>query len=40
MDSKGKALTLSVFAKRKQQGRKIAVLTAYDLTSAMIAATP
>ena len=39
MDSKGKALTLSVFAKRKQQGRKIAVLTAYDLTSAMIAAS-
>ncbi|MBU8871901.1 MAG: 3-methyl-2-oxobutanoate hydroxymethyltransferase [Gemmatimonadales bacterium] len=38
MKSEGKALTLSVFTKRKEQGRKIVVLTAYDLTSALIAA--
>ena len=38
MDSKGRPQTLGVFARRKQQGRKIAVLTAYDLTSALIAA--
>ena len=38
MERKGKTLTMSVFAQRKQQGRKIVLLTAYDLTSALIAA--
>jgi len=38
MARKGKALTLSVFARRKAAGRKLVVLTAYDLTSALIAA--
>ncbi len=38
MKRKGKTLTMSVFARRKQQGRKIVLLTAYDLTSALIAA--
>lgn len=38
MERKGKSLTMSVFARRKQQGQKIVVLTAYDLTSALIAA--
>jgi len=37
MERKGKALTMSVFARRKKEGRKIVVLTAYDLTSALIA---
>jgi 3-methyl-2-oxobutanoate hydroxymethyltransferase len=37
MERQGKTLTMSVFARRKQQGRKIVVLTAYDLTSALIA---
>lgn len=30
-------LTLSVFPRRKKEGRKLAVVTAYDLTSALIA---
>jgi len=34
----GKTLTLSVFARRKRDGDKLVVLTAYDLTSALIAA--
>lgn len=38
MERKGKPLTLSVFGKRKKMGQKIVVLTAYDLTSALIAA--
>jgi 3-methyl-2-oxobutanoate hydroxymethyltransferase len=42
MDNKGKtptpAVSLGVFAKKKKKGQKIAVLTAYDLTSALIAA--
>ena len=38
MERKGKPLTLSVFSRRKKQGKKIVVLTAYDLTSALIAA--
>lgn len=38
MDSKSKPLTLSVFARKKHKGQKLAVLTAYDLTSAQIAA--
>ncbi|MCB1183404.1 3-methyl-2-oxobutanoate hydroxymethyltransferase [bacterium] len=37
MERKGKALNLSVFARRKREGRPLAVLTAYDLTSALIA---
>lgn len=37
MERKGKTLTMSVFARRKRQGKKIVVLTAYDLTSAHIA---
>jgi len=37
MERKGKSLTLGVFSRNKQQGEKIAVLTAYDLTSALIA---
>ncbi len=37
MERKGKTLTLSVFPRRKKEGQKIVVLTAYDLTSAMIA---
>ncbi len=37
MERKGKTLTMSVFARRKKQGRKIVLLTAYDLTSALIA---
>lgn len=35
---KGKTLTLSVFGRHKHEGRKLVVLTAYDLTSAKIAA--
>jgi 3-methyl-2-oxobutanoate hydroxymethyltransferase len=38
MTRKGKTLTLSVFARHKREGRKLVVLTAYDLTSAKIAA--
>jgi len=38
MTRQGKTLTLSVFARRKRDGQKIVVLTAYDLTSALIAA--
>ncbi len=38
MERKGKALTLSVFGRRKRDGQKLVVLTAYDLTSALIAA--
>ncbi len=38
MERKGKALTLSVFGRRKRDGCKLVVLTAYDLTSALIAA--
>ncbi len=38
MERNGKTLTMSVFARRKKQGRKLVVLTAYDLTSALIAA--
>lgn len=38
MERKGNTLTLNVFSRRKKQGRKIVVLTAYDLTSALIAA--
>ncbi len=38
MERKGKALTLSVFSRRKRDGQKLVVLTAYDLTSALIAA--
>jgi len=37
MERKGKTLTMSVFARRKKQGKKIVLLTAYDLTSALIA---
>jgi 3-methyl-2-oxobutanoate hydroxymethyltransferase len=37
MERKGKTLTMSVFARRKRQGKKIVLLTAYDLTSALIA---
>jgi len=33
----GKPKTLSLFAEKKRQGEKIVVLTAYDLTSALIA---
>ena len=36
MNDKGKPLSLDVFARRKTDGRKIAVLTAYDLTSALL----
>jgi 3-methyl-2-oxobutanoate hydroxymethyltransferase len=38
MERKGKTLTLSVFDRRKRAGEKLVVLTAYDLTSALIAA--
>lgn len=38
MTRQGKTLTLSMFARRKREGQKIVVLTAYDLTSALIAA--
>lgn len=38
MHKKGKPLTLDVFPRHKSEGRKIAVLTAYDLTSALLAA--
>lgn len=38
MHKKGKPLTLDVFPRLKNEGRKIAVLTAYDLTSALLAA--
>ena len=34
----GKPRTLSLFARKKRRGEKIVVLTAYDLTSARIAA--
>ncbi len=37
MERKGKTLSMSVFARRKKRGRKIVLLTAYDLTSALIA---
>jgi 3-methyl-2-oxobutanoate hydroxymethyltransferase len=36
--SRSRTLTLSVFARRKREGRPLVVLTAYDLTSARIAA--
>ena len=35
---KGKSLTLNLFGRAKRDGHKIVVLTAYDLTSALIAA--
>ena len=38
MERTGKALTLSIFGRSKSDGRKLVVLTAYDLTSALIAA--
>ena len=38
MENKGKSLTLDVFRKRKVEGKKLAVLTAYDLTSAQLGA--
>ena len=38
MQKSGKPLTLDVFARRKGDGQKIAVLTAYDLTSALLGA--
>jgi 3-methyl-2-oxobutanoate hydroxymethyltransferase len=38
MARQGKTLTLSVFSRRKRDGNKLVVLTAYDLTSALIAA--
>ncbi len=38
MRRQGKPLTLNVFARGKREGRKLVVLTAYDLTSALIAA--
>lgn len=37
MERKGKALTLSVFGRRKRDGHRLAVVTAYDLSSALIA---
>lgn len=39
MNDKGKSLTLDVFSRRKKTGQKIAVLTAYDLTSALLGAS-
>lgn len=38
MDSKARPQTLNLFARNKRQGRRTVVLTAYDLTSARIAA--
>ncbi|MBU2501847.1 3-methyl-2-oxobutanoate hydroxymethyltransferase [bacterium] len=38
MTAKGRSTTLDVFPRAKASGRKLAVLTAYDLTSARIAA--
>nr|MEE4269635.1 3-methyl-2-oxobutanoate hydroxymethyltransferase [Candidatus Krumholzibacteria bacterium] len=38
MAGKGRPSTLDVFARGKSEGRKITVLTAYDLTSALLAA--
>jgi 3-methyl-2-oxobutanoate hydroxymethyltransferase len=38
MHKKGQSLTLDVFARRKTAGEKITVLTAYDLTSALLGA--
>ncbi|MBE0565033.1 MAG: 3-methyl-2-oxobutanoate hydroxymethyltransferase, partial [Krumholzibacteria bacterium] len=38
MADDGRTLTLDVFARRKRAGRKLVVLTAYDLASARIAA--
>lgn len=38
MDSKATPQTLNLFARNKRQGRRTVVLTAYDLTSARIAA--
>jgi len=38
MDRPGKTLTLDIFGRRKRRGEKIVVLTAYDVTSAAIAA--
>lgn len=38
MNDKGKPLTLDVFSRRKKAGQKLAVLTAYDLTSALLGA--
>lgn len=38
MASKGRGTSLDVFARRKRRGEKLAVVTAYDLTSARIAA--
>jgi 3-methyl-2-oxobutanoate hydroxymethyltransferase len=37
MDRKGKKMTMDIFARLKRQGEKIVMLTAYDLTSALIA---
>jgi len=39
MKRTGRALTLEVFARNQQQRRKTVVLTAYDLTSALIASS-
>lgn len=39
MAAKSRPRTLDIFARRKRRGEKLAVLTAYDLTSARIAAT-
>jgi len=38
MAANGRPRTLDIFARRKRRGEKLAVLTAYDLTSARIAA--
>jgi len=38
MKRTGKPLTLKIFARHKRDGQKLVVLTAYDLTSALIAA--
>lgn len=39
MAANGRPRTLDIFARRKRRGEKLAVLTAYDLTSARIAAS-
>lgn len=39
MQRKGKPLTLSIFAQRKAKAEKLTVMTAYDLTSALIASS-
>ena len=38
MDPKARPQTLDIFSRRKREGEKIAVLTAYDLTSALLGA--